>query len=74
MHQVQAEVIENEKFGPYMLMKLKAPGLARDAQPGQFVMLQVSPSGDPLLRRPFGIHGLWFEKQSVEKPGRSQGR
>ena len=39
----------------YYLLKILAPKIAREAKPGNFVMVRVSPSLDPLLRRPFGI-------------------
>jgi dihydroorotate dehydrogenase electron transfer subunit len=39
----------------YYLLKINAPRIAREAKPGNFVMVRVSPSLDPLLRRPFGI-------------------
>jgi dihydroorotate dehydrogenase electron transfer subunit len=39
----------------YYLMKILVPKIAREAKPGNFVMVRVSPSFDPLLRRPFGI-------------------
>ncbi|MCX6556539.1 MAG: dihydroorotate dehydrogenase electron transfer subunit [Candidatus Aminicenantes bacterium] len=39
----------------YYLLKINTPLIAREAKPGNFVMVRVSPSLDPLLRRPFGI-------------------
>lgn len=36
-------------------MTLEAPGIARAARPGQFVMLQVHGGRDPLLRRPMSV-------------------
>lgn len=39
----------------YYLLKINAPRIAREAKPGNFVMVRVSSSLDPLLRRPFGI-------------------
>lgn len=68
MHQLTAQILTNKKAGPYMLMKLTAPELARDVQPGQFVMLQVAQPPDPLLRRPFGIPDIWFKKENMSKP------
>jgi dihydroorotate dehydrogenase electron transfer subunit len=41
--------------GNYYLLKIFAPMISRQAKPGNFVMVQVSQSLDPLLRRPFGI-------------------
>lgn len=37
-------------------LTVHAPEIAAAASPGQFVMVQVSSSLDPLLRRPFSIH------------------
>lgn len=36
---------------------LESPFIARNARPGQFVMLRVGNATDPLLRRPFSICG-----------------
>lgn len=52
---------------------LKAPGLASQAKPGQFVMLRVSENLDPLLARPFGIASV-KAKQSIELYYRVAGR
>jgi len=41
--------------GDYYLLKIAAPRIAAQAKPGHFVMIRVSPTLDPLLRRPFGI-------------------
>jgi dihydroorotate dehydrogenase electron transfer subunit len=40
------------------LLRLTAPGIAAKARPGQFVMLKVAQGLDPLLARPFSIHGV----------------
>jgi dihydroorotate dehydrogenase electron transfer subunit len=39
----------------HFLLTFDAPRLARDARPGQFVMLQAQPGRDPLLRRPMSV-------------------
>ena len=41
--------------GDYFLLKIAAPRIATTAKPGNFVMVRVSPTLDPLLRRPLGI-------------------
>jgi dihydroorotate dehydrogenase electron transfer subunit len=38
---------------------LKGPAIARDAQPGQFVNVQVAKTTDPLLRRPFSVYAVY---------------
>ena len=42
------------------LLELHAPNLAQTVQPGQFCMVRCSPANvsDPLLRRPFYVHGV----------------
>ncbi len=53
-----SEILFNRKLtGDTWLMGLGSPGVVRRAKPGQFVMLQVHPGHDPLLRRPFSICG-----------------
>jgi len=55
----QALVVENRNAGRgYYRLVLKAPLAAKAARPGQFVMLRVSDSMDPILARPFGISGV----------------
>jgi dihydroorotate dehydrogenase electron transfer subunit len=41
--------------GGYYLLKIVVPQIAAAAKPGNFVMVRVSPSLAPLLRRPLGI-------------------
>lgn len=40
------------------LLRLTAPEIAQKARPGQFVMLKVAAGIDPLLARPFSVHGV----------------
>ncbi|MEK6681837.1 MAG: dihydroorotate dehydrogenase electron transfer subunit [Nitrospirota bacterium] len=42
--------------GPYYKLKLYSPYIYKNAMPGQFAMLRVGETSDPLLRRPFSIH------------------
>ena len=49
------------------LLWLKAPEIAAEAVPGQFVMVACGESHDPLLRRPLSIHRLAQEGET-EKP------
>ena len=39
----------------HFLLTFDAPRMARNARPGQFVMLQAQPGRDPLLRRPMSV-------------------
>lgn len=57
----------------YYRLLLRAPAAAREARPGQFVMLRVSGSMDPLLARPFGISGV-LSKNTIELVYRIAGR
>jgi len=57
----------------YRRIVLDAPGIAKTARPGQFVMLRVSGTRDPLLARPFGIAAT-NQKRSIELYYRVVGR
>ncbi|HVH28492.1 MAG TPA: dihydroorotate dehydrogenase electron transfer subunit [Vicinamibacterales bacterium] len=53
---VAAEVIANRRLSPdYNILSLRAPEIARGAEPGQFVMVKAGLGLDPLLRRPFSV-------------------
>lgn len=55
----KANLVSNEAVGPDIhLLTLEAAEIARAARPGQFVMLKVAPGPDPLLARPFSVHGI----------------
>jgi dihydroorotate dehydrogenase electron transfer subunit len=54
-----AQIKENKKVGEGIYrLRLEAPAIAASARPGQFIMLRVSHGLDPLLARPFSIHGV----------------
>lgn len=54
-----ARVIEHQELGKKLYrLRLRAPDIAAAAKPGQFVMLKVRHGKDPLLARPFSIHGV----------------
>ena len=68
--QLKAKVIKNINVAPeYYKMALSCPYLARTAQPGQFVMLRLSESYQPLLRRPFSIHRIVDRKRKKTRAG-----
>ena len=52
----RALISRKEKRGNYVLLGLRTPQVARQAQPGQFLMVKVNDQPYPLLRRPFSIH------------------
>lgn len=58
MKEQQLEIVFNRQINSNAwLMGLNAPEMAKSARPGQFVMIRVSRSMHPLLRRPFSICG-----------------
>ena len=52
----KARITETQSWGSYFLLRMSAPQIAREAQPGQFLMIRVSSGFNPLLRRPLSIH------------------
>jgi dihydroorotate dehydrogenase electron transfer subunit len=53
---VSAEVIANRRLSAdYNVLELRAPSIARQSLPGQFVMIKANVARDPLLRRPFSV-------------------
>ena len=66
--QFKSEILSNQEIAPaYWRIRLSAPPSFVSAKPGQFIMVQVSDSISPLLRRPFGVFNTgtdeqpWFE-------------
>jgi dihydroorotate dehydrogenase electron transfer subunit len=56
MRDENCTVIENIHINKkYFLMKVKAEYISKNSQPGNFVMVAVSNTTEPLLKRPFGI-------------------
>ena len=54
----QAPVLENSLLAPGVFrIVVKAPKIAADCLPGQFVMVRLTSFSDPLLRRPLSIAG-----------------
>ena len=54
-----AEIAFNDQINENTwLMGLRSSEIAKSAKPGQFVMIRVRSSSDPLLRRPFSICGV----------------
>ena len=63
-----AEVLSNTHLSPdYNVLAIAAPAIAERAQPGQFVMVKVGDSIEPLLRRPFSVF------QIIKEDGRIVG-
>ena len=56
---IDSLVISNTEVAPgYFRMRLSAPAWISRSIPGQFVMVKVRDSIDPLLRRPFGLFDI----------------
>jgi dihydroorotate dehydrogenase electron transfer subunit len=51
----RALITHKESWGDYFLLSMESPQIARDAHPGQFLMVRTSLRTHPLLRRPFSI-------------------
>lgn len=63
-YEEQAEVLRQEQLTPEIFrLTLRAPEIAANARPGQFVMIRTSLGYDPLLRRPLSIHQTIGNKQ-----------
>lgn len=73
MKEEKCKVVENINVnGKYYLMKIDTDGIAADCRPGHFVMVAVSTTFDPLLKRPFGVlkagpHYIWLYYEVVGK-------
>jgi dihydroorotate dehydrogenase electron transfer subunit len=60
-------IIFNRKLASdYYKMRIRCPEIAGKAKPGQFVMVRVSETFDPLLRRPLGIHRVCSEQDTAK--------
>jgi dihydroorotate dehydrogenase electron transfer subunit len=63
--QDKAEILTNVKIqGGYYKLIIKDAKIARICRPGQFLMLKVDDSREPLLRRPLSIHRV--DKEKIE--------
>jgi dihydroorotate dehydrogenase electron transfer subunit len=55
-----AEIIFNNRLGPELYhLGLLCPDIAARIKPGQFIMVRLQESFDPLLRRPFAVHRMY---------------
>jgi len=51
-----ARITLHRTWDDYHLFRLETPNIAAEARPGQFLMVRVSDTLDPLLRRPISLH------------------
>jgi len=57
VYQQKAEIVRTEKLADDIYrFTMKAPDIAADSKPGQFLMVRAGEGMDPLLRRPFSVH------------------
>ena len=57
-----AYILFNNPVSPVLYhMGLLCPDIAANIQPGQFLMVRVVETFDPLLRRPFAVHRLHYK-------------
>ena len=54
-NRISSLVAREELGGSYFLLTFRHPEAAREARPGQFVMIKAGVSAEPPLRRPFSI-------------------
>lgn len=63
---VEAVVRANTRLSPdFNVLALEAPAIARQAEPGQFVMVKTSPGLTPLLRRPYSLFEILRDGEGV---------
>lgn len=64
---VKCELVKKEKLidGIYKF-SVKAPEIAKNAKPGQFLEIKISETGEPFLRRPISIYNISKEEGIVE--------
>jgi dihydroorotate dehydrogenase electron transfer subunit len=72
MESITSKVLYNKELAPGLFsIGLEWKGVT--VQPGQFVMLRVSDSLDPLLRRPFGVYKVLGRRPVVKSTGAFKG-
>jgi len=66
MLQIRVKIVYNKKIkGNYFHLVLRAPKIADDSLPGQFLNIKVNNTYVPLLRRPFSIHRVKGTKVEI---------
>lgn len=64
MHIEDARILEHgEMAGGYRLLVLRAPRIAPEVQPGQFVHMRIPHHDTAVLRRPFSVY--WTEQERL---------
>jgi len=63
---IKAKILSRKEVASKVyLMSVKAPGIAQEALPGQFIHIKCSKDNYPLLRRPLSIHRVDKEKGEI---------
>jgi len=63
---IKVKILSRKEVTPNIcLIKLKAPEIAQEALPGQFIHIKCSKDNYPLLRRPLSIHRIDKEKGEI---------
>jgi len=63
---IKVKILSRKEVAPNIyLMNLKAPEIAQEALPGQFIHIKCSKDNYPLLRRPLSIHRIDKEKGEI---------
>jgi len=66
IHNIKVEILSRKEVAPNIyLVKLKAPEIAQEALPGQFIHIKCSEDNYPLLRRPISIHRIDKERGEI---------
>lgn len=69
MKEVKAKIVLHRRISSdYFRLQLICPEIARQALPGQFLMLRVSELRDPFLRRPFAFSRIFLPQEVQKKP------
>jgi dihydroorotate dehydrogenase electron transfer subunit len=67
--EVKAKILLHRRIGSdYFRLQLACPEIARQAQPGQFLMLHITDLKDPFLRRPFSFSRIFRPLEVKKKP------
>ena len=62
----RAQILENQRLSTDVFkMILRSPQVAGKCVPGQFVMVRINDSGEPLLRRPLSIAGVGPDRETL---------
>ncbi|MBI5183707.1 MAG: dihydroorotate dehydrogenase electron transfer subunit, partial [Nitrospinae bacterium] len=65
--QIIGKILYNKELLPdYFRMRIGFQGCVKEITPGQFFMVRVGETYDPLLRRPMGIHRVLGDRKGIE--------